>query len=272
METIKRENYWCFNCNKEVETKLVNDEYQCVKCFSSFLELIESLEDHPSKFKPVKTNQSNNEGVNNSNNNRRINSTNNNNNQQSNRIIITSNSNPFFPNFNNLFIDNNGVRNNNSSINNSNININTNNNNGNGNNVPSYEEFVHHFTSRTLNLVGNIMSNGVIPGLLNQLTYGMESSTAKPPASKSEINSLVKEVITEETKKDFEILECCICKDDYKVNDVVSKIRCGHYHHYECILAWLNKQNNCPVCRFELKTDCLEYENRKARNGNNTGN
>ena len=108
--------------------------------------------------------------------------------------------------------------------------------------------------------------------MLSQLPYGLDNSTAKPPASKNEINSLIKEVVTEENLKDFQVLECCICKDDYKVNDIVSKIRCGHYHHHECILAWLNKQNNCPVCRFELKTDCVEYENKKARTGNNFGN
>ena len=99
METIKRDCYWCFNCNKEVETKLVNDEFQCVNCFSSFLELIESLEDHPSKFKPVKTvTQINNLANSNTNINRTSNMHNNNINHSS-RIIIASNSSPFFPNF-----------------------------------------------------------------------------------------------------------------------------------------------------------------------------
>jgi transcription elongation factor len=117
-----------------------------------------------------------------------------------------------------------------------------------------------------------MMNNGVIPGLLNQLNFGMESSTAKPPASKQEIEKLQIEIISEENIKKFDLLECCICKDDYKVGDKVSQLQCGHYHHHECVVAWLNKQNNCPVCRFELKTDNLEYENKKlrSRTGNNS--
>ncbi|MFM7852730.1 MAG: RING finger domain-containing protein [Flammeovirgaceae bacterium] len=27
---------------------------------------------------------------------------------------------------------------------------------------------------------------------------------------------------------------------------------CGHIYHPDCLNPWLEKQNSCPVCRFEL--------------------
>ncbi|EFN69154.1 RING finger protein 181 [Camponotus floridanus] len=35
---------------------------------------------------------------------------------------------------------------------------------------------------------------------------------------------------------------------------------CYHVFHQACILSWLEKDNLCPVCQYELPTDSKEYE------------
>lgn len=75
------------------------------------------------------------------------------------------------------------------------------------------------------------------------------------PASKDEINSLIKETVDKSTIEKFSQLECAICYENFKEGEVVNRLRCGHHHHLECILIWLEKHNNCPVCRYKLQTD-----------------
>ena len=61
--------------------------------------------------------------------------------------------------------------------------------------------------------------------------------------------------IIEETNKN-----CCICIDDHVIGSTVVKLPCGHLFHEACIAEWLRKSCMCPVCRFELETDDLDYE------------
>lgn len=46
--------------------------------------------------------------------------------------------------------------------------------------------------------------------------------------------------------------ECSICQDDMKQGENVLRLSCCHIFHSECIMAWLSKNNSCPLCRFEM--------------------
>lgn len=35
---------------------------------------------------------------------------------------------------------------------------------------------------------------------------------------------------------------------------------CKHCFHDKCILAWLERTSNCPLCRSDLPTDNEQYE------------
>jgi len=43
------------------------------------------------------------------------------------------------------------------------------------------------------------------------------------------------------------------------------KLPCKHSFDRECLLKWLNRSSNCPLCRAELPTDDPEYEQFKLQ-------
>ncbi|KAJ4961326.1 hypothetical protein NE237_021236 [Protea cynaroides] len=43
--------------------------------------------------------------------------------------------------------------------------------------------------------------------------------------------------------------KCSICQEDYKADDEVGKLDCGHIYHICCIKQWLLQKNACPVCK-----------------------
>ncbi|CAD7923828.1 unnamed protein product [Amoebophrya sp. A120] len=87
-----------------------------------------------------------------------------------------------------------------------------------------------------------------------------------PPASKRAIANLPDVVIT---KRDLALDEnktCIICFEDQQLSGTGAKLPCGHIFCRDCISDWLaNKQCTCPVCRYELETNDLEFEKRKKQ-------
>jgi hypothetical protein len=46
--------------------------------------------------------------------------------------------------------------------------------------------------------------------------------------------------------------ECSVCQDNMEVGENVLRLSCCHAFHSECIMTWLHKNNNCPMCRHEM--------------------
>lgn len=233
-------NGFCYLCNKRTTIITENEIKVCLNCKDTFI--MESDEDYNSSdFIPVRSNIINN-------------------NITENNLINTFNntsSNSFNNNFTSNVFSNFNINSDNYNNQNSNNTIISSPNNVNNLNI------LNHFTNRTFRIFNNIMNNDTIRTLMSQINQG--SSTSRPPASKEEIENLDSLTISESNVKNFNDLECLICKENYIVGDVVCKIRCGHYNHKDCLIMWLNKQNNCPICRYELKTDDPIYENNKNR-------
>lgn len=49
------------------------------------------------------------------------------------------------------------------------------------------------------------------------------------------------------------IEQCFICMDQFKENEILKQINCGHLFHKECLTQWLLNENKCPICN----KDCL---------------
>jgi len=51
---------------------------------------------------------------------------------------------------------------------------------------------------------------------------------------------------------------CTVCCDSIFQGKKGMFMPCGHIYHPDCLKPWLEKNNTCPVCRYELP---LEEEN-----------
>ncbi|XP_027153053.1 uncharacterized protein LOC113753152 [Coffea eugenioides] len=96
-------------------------------------------------------------------------------------------------------------------------------------------------------------------------------STVKggPPAAKSVVENLPSVVLTTEDLMANDVV-CAVCKDEISLGVEVTRLPCSHHYHQDCIMPWLSIRNTCPLCRFELPTDDVDYERRKNRNGAGT--
>ncbi|CAN8269814.1 unnamed protein product [Cochlearia groenlandica] len=92
--------------------------------------------------------------------------------------------------------------------------------------------------------------------ILGQMFDNESGISGNPPASKRVVEDLP---IVDLTVDELNIL-CAICKDDMVTEENVRRLPCKHFYHGECIIPWLEIRNTCPVCRFELPTDDLDYE------------
>jgi hypothetical protein len=66
--------------------------------------------------------------------------------------------------------------------------------------------------------------------------------------------------------------DCSVCQDDMVVGDNVLRLACCHTFHSECIMTWLHKNNNCPMCRHEMPSVPGKVETVRAASGDTTTN
>ena len=122
-------------------------------------------------------------------------------------------------------------------------------------------DFILHFLT-----IRNYEEN--MENIINQIMMNDPNKYGNPPASKDSINKLEHFIVDEIKLKGFGVENsCAVCKEEFEIGQNLILMPCKHYFHIDCLLPWLNERNSCPVCRFELPTDDVDFENRK-RNGN----
>ncbi|CAE5965848.1 unnamed protein product [Arabidopsis arenosa] len=106
--------------------------------------------------------------------------------------------------------------------------------------------------------------------ILGQMFDNETGIRGNPPAAKSVIQDLpVVELTVEELNKGN--IVCAVCKDEMVVEEKVRRLPCSHFYHGDCIMPWLGIRNTCPVCRYELPTDDIDYERHKSSERSGTG-
>ena len=53
-------------------------------------------------------------------------------------------------------------------------------------------------------------------------------------------------------KEDEDLKRCAICLEDFEREEVVVT-PCNHMFHEECIIPWVNGNDQCPVCRSAIR-------------------
>ena len=119
--------------------------------------------------------------------------------------------------------------------------------------------------SRGPMVVGDYLFGSGLEQLIQQLAENDPNRYGTPPASKSAVEALPMIKITEDLLKSDET-QCAVCKDTFEIGEEAMEVPCKHLYHKDCLLPWLELHNSCPVCRFELPTDDVEYEQR-SRDG-----
>ncbi|TYI08675.1 hypothetical protein ES332_A09G016400v1 [Gossypium tomentosum] len=72
------------------------------------------------------------------------------------------------------------------------------------------------------------------------------------PASKASIKAMPR-IQVEESGKD-----CCICLEEFEVDEEGRAMPCKHLFHSGCIEKWLEIHGTCPICRFLMPTETTE--------------
>ncbi|XP_071695979.1 uncharacterized protein [Rutidosis leptorrhynchoides] len=103
--------------------------------------------------------------------------------------------------------------------------------------------------------------------LIGQFVETVRALRGSPPAAKSVVDNLPSVALKKGDLKecDNDCVICAVCKDEIKMDEKVTQLPCRHHYHGECIVPWLGIRNTCPVCRFELPTDDVDYERSKNR-------
>ncbi|XP_058090280.1 E3 ubiquitin-protein ligase RING1-like [Magnolia sinica] len=125
-------------------------------------------------------------------------------------------------------------------------------------------QFVIDGAPSNASLSSNLGDYFIGPGLeqlIQQLADNDPNRYGTPPASKSAIETLPDIKISAELLES-DSAQCAVCMDMFELGLVAKQMPCKHIFHPDCILPWLALHNSCPVCRYELPTDDLDYEQR----------
>ena len=83
--------------------------------------------------------------------------------------------------------------------------------------------------------------------------------------NKSEGNNLIDNFCEVKIKNISKLEEsnkkCAICLERFNSKVKVIILPCIHMFHTSCINDWMEKQKNCPICKFELTKENIEQKN-----------
>ncbi|XP_054717923.1 E3 ubiquitin-protein ligase RNF115-like isoform X2 [Uloborus diversus] len=84
--------------------------------------------------------------------------------------------------------------------------------------------------------------NAIITQLINQL-----DGTGPPPLPREKIDEIpMVEISQDQVDKN---LQCTVCMEDFKLDELVRRLSCDHHFHNDCITPWLELHGTCPICR-----------------------
>ncbi|KAK4576828.1 hypothetical protein RGQ29_027389 [Quercus rubra] len=105
---------------------------------------------------------------------------------------------------------------------------------------------IEHFSYEELLALGERIGNVSVG--LSEETITRQLKTKTYLLSSPNIN------LEEAASADQEADSCIICQDDYKSQEKIGILDCGHEYHANCLQKWLLVKNVCPICKSEALT------------------
>ncbi|KAI2513769.1 RING-H2 finger protein [Fragilaria crotonensis] len=110
-------------------------------------------------------------------------------------------------------------------------------------------------------VVTYIIAGGTIIGGVNGTGSQERCQCRYPSAHGGEVIPANKRYQPKELAEDEEegapeeVALCAICIEPFQLGDeVMEGIQCHHEYHHPCMMEWLKKHDDCPVCRKSMWT------------------
>ena len=94
---------------------------------------------------------------------------------------------------------------------------------------------------------GDYVFSDNLDDIITRMMNAMQGQGGTPPASETVISRLKTRKATASDCKD-----CAVCQDQIKEEEDVTELPCGHIYHKDCVVPWLQRHANCPICRSEI--------------------
>ena len=148
-----------------------------------------------------------------------------------------------------------------------------------------YNTFTTNYETKEINL-GNysVLIKIIIIVIKSLILFGVFYIERTTPHEKK-VKAFLDKLKQRENPKEIFPQSCIICLEDFleeKVSqfqnseniekDEISILECGHKFHRKCIVDWLKKKENCPMCRmkFDIKGNSSNNNKGSSSFGNNT--
>ena len=118
----------------------------------------------------------------------------------------------------------------------------------------SYQEYIENYYLYNITYRESIYDLYNI--LLENILYSeMDNGNKKykKVATQKEINNIEKIKFNKKDAKEYNIpFECPIYYYEFQEDEIICKLKCGHYFSDKAIMKWLTYESNCcPICRYE---------------------
>ena len=116
--------------------------------------------------------------------------------------------------------------------------------------------FNPYFTPRNLRITYHPRILSLIGSPSNEinLNNGLEQKV---------INNLPESKIKDVSKLTSEKKKCIICLDEFINDEYLACLPCIHAFHSKCIKNWLKRNKECPICKFKITDETLNYQEKK---------
>ena len=117
--------------------------------------------------------------------------------------------------------------------------------------------------------INNIDNNEMIDNLYNSSIFSERRNISNSandnrvdgPIKKKLLEKLPESKIDDIDKLIDENKRCTICLEDFIKNDIVIYLPCFHIFHKLCIIEWINKHANCPLCKLNINEILINISN-----------